>query len=130
MSNKNEIHARRPTSPHLGIYRWQISNTLSILHRLTGVGLFFGLSLICWWGIASVFFGYCEYILAFPSTIIFKLAVILSSVALFYHLSNGIRHLFWDAGCGYSLRAMRFSGYIVILTTILLSALLYFYVLS
>ena len=42
----------RPTSPHLGIYRWQIGNTLSILHRLTGVALALGLIALCYWFVA------------------------------------------------------------------------------
>jgi succinate dehydrogenase / fumarate reductase, cytochrome b subunit len=112
MSN---IHENRPLSPHLGIYRWQISNTLSILHRLTGVGLTLGLMpLALWlWGAA-----YNPELFAWMSmsfgTLFGKLLLTGWLLAFYYHLANGLRHLNWDLGYGFALDEMVASGRVVV----------------
>ncbi|MDF2964691.1 MAG: succinate dehydrogenase cytochrome b-556 subunit [Rickettsiaceae bacterium] len=130
MSKKNEIYSRRPTSPHLSIYRWQISNSLSILHRLTGIGLFASLSLLAWWGILVVFSSNCYCLISLADTIYFKAIILLSAYALFFHLTTGIRHLFWDIGYGYSIRTMHITGWLTVLSSFSLTAMLYYHVLS
>jgi succinate dehydrogenase / fumarate reductase, cytochrome b subunit len=112
MSN---IHDNRPLSPHLSIYRWQITNTLSILHRLTGVGLTIGLvPLALWlWGAAySPELFTCMTDMA--GTIIGKLFLFGWTLAFYYHLGNGIRHLNWDIGKGFELSEVLASGRVVI----------------
>ena len=119
MSN---IHEHRPLSPHLGIYRWQITNTLSILHRLTGVGLTLGLApLALWlWGAAYAPELFAWMQMAF-ATILGKVCLFGWTLAFYYHLGNGIRHLNWDIGHGFALDQVLDSGRIVIAFALCLS---------
>jgi succinate dehydrogenase / fumarate reductase cytochrome b subunit len=110
---------KRPLSPHLGIYRWQWTMTLSILHRITGLGLALGtLLLVYWlWAAASgqeTFF----HANAIVGSWIGRLLLFGWTLALFYHLFNGIRHLFWDAGKGFELRTGWLSGMAVVAATL------------
>lgn len=106
----------RPTSPHLQIYRWQIGNSLSILHRLTGIALALGLPALCYW-LMSVAGGERSYAGAaqlFASPV--GLAVLVGwTFAFLYHLLNGVRHLFWDAGYGFERTQRHASGWFVVL---------------
>ena len=93
---------RRPLSPHLQIYRPQITSTLSIMNRITGVALSAGTLLMAAWLIAAAsspdaFYG----VQAFTGSWFGRLLLFGWTVALFYHFFNGIRHLAWDAGYGY-----------------------------
>lgn len=114
--------ADRPLSPHLGIYRWQVSNTLSILHRLTGVFLSLGaLALVGW--LVSVASGYQSYArlntwLMGPVGAILLLGW---SFCFFFHLCNGVRHLAWDMGFGYARDRARLTGWIVVVISVLLT---------
>jgi len=105
----------RPTSPHLGIYRWQISNSLSILHRLTGVALALGLIALCYW-LVSIAGGERSYaaaarLFASPPGLV---VLIGWTFAFFYHLLNGVRHLFWDVGYGFERTQRHASGWFVV----------------
>lgn len=105
----------RPVSPHAGIYSWQITNTLSILHRLTGIFLTAGLLVLVYWltALASgpeVYAG----VHAFYAGTWFKIPLALWAFCLFYHLSNGIRHLCWDLGLGFGHAQIRASGWGVV----------------
>ena len=112
----------RPLSPHLQIYRWQISNTLSILHRLSGVFLALGLALLTAWLIALAN-GPDSYarIMAVLRGPIGLLALAGFTCAFFYHFLNGIRHLFWDAGIGFEKHQSRASGWMVLAGTVVLT---------
>lgn len=116
--------AARPLSPHLQIYRPQITSVLSILHRITGVALSVGTLMLTWWLLAAAA-GPDHFALAhgFITSWLGYLLLLGWSVALFYHLSNGIRHLAWDAGWGFELPAVYKSGYAVIAATVVLTAL-------
>lgn len=105
----------RPLSPHLSIYRWQISNTLSILHRISGFGLSLGLiPLTLWlWGAAYEPALYACLNGLFAS-IIGKIALMGFTLAFYYHLGNGMRHLNWDIGRGFALDEVLDSGRLVI----------------
>jgi succinate dehydrogenase / fumarate reductase cytochrome b subunit len=105
--------AERPLSPHLTFYKPQITSVLSITHRLTGVGLFLG-ALVLAWGIVSGIYS-CNCILPLFGTTLGKLVLAGWTFALFYHLCNGIRHLFWDMGKGFKLCAVTTSGAMVVL---------------
>ena len=115
---------KRPLSPHLQVYKPQISSVLSITHRATGVGLGLGTVLIAWWLIALAA-GPESFELAqgFMGSVIGRLLLFGFTVALFYHLANGIRHLFWDAGMGFELETVTKSGWSVVVATALLTAL-------
>ena len=114
----------RPLSPHLGIYRWQITMALSILHRATGVALAAGLLLLTWWVAAAASGpGYFDMVqVVFGSW--FGLLVLFGfTLALFYHLCNGIRHLVWDAGYGFENQTVIRTGQAVVVATVVLTAL-------
>jgi succinate dehydrogenase / fumarate reductase cytochrome b subunit len=109
-----KMHAR-PLSPHLQIYRPQITSVLSITHRITGVALATGTLLLVWW-LAAAALGEAAYarVGAFVGSPIGLLLLFGWSLALFYHLANGIRHLFWDTGRGFDLSTAEKSGYAVL----------------
>ena len=105
----------RPLSPHLTIYRWPITMTLSILHRITGVGLSLGLIVLAMWlmHIAAGPEQY-QYFRATMGTLFGKLLLIGWTFAFFLHLANGIRHLVWDVGYGFEKRHANASAWFVI----------------
>ena len=117
----------RPLSPHLQVYRWQITMTMSILHRATGVGLAAGVFGLAWWLLAVAGGGEryqrAAECLASPFGL-FLLAGF--SLALVYHLLNGIRHLLWDIGWGYEIPDVYKSGYTVVVLTVVLTAVIWF----
>jgi succinate dehydrogenase / fumarate reductase cytochrome b subunit len=109
----------RPLSPQLQIYRWQIGNSLSILHRLTGIALALGLAALSFW-LVSLAGGAASYRAAaqlFASPIGLVLLVGWS-FAFLYHLLNGVRHLFWDVGLGYERGPRHASGWFAVLGAI------------
>ena len=113
----------RPTSPHLGIYRWQIGNSLSILHRLTGVALALGLLALCYW-LVSLAGGEQSYVeaakwFASPPGLF---GLVGWTFAFLYHLLNGVRHLFWDAGYGFELKDAYRSGWTVVAVSLIATA--------
>jgi succinate dehydrogenase / fumarate reductase cytochrome b subunit len=112
----------RPLSPHLQVYRWQWTMALSILHRITGVALGVGSLLLVYW-LAAAATGPEAYARAqgFVGSWFGLLLLFGFSVALFYHLSNGIRHLFWDAGRGFELKTAYASGLAVLVATVVLT---------
>jgi succinate dehydrogenase / fumarate reductase cytochrome b subunit len=101
----------RPLSPHLQVYRWQLTSVLSILHRITGVALSAGTLLLTWWLVAAAY-GPDAFATAqgFMGSFIGQLILWGFTFALFYHLGNGIRHLAWDFGWGFELSQVRTSG--------------------
>jgi succinate dehydrogenase / fumarate reductase cytochrome b subunit len=125
MPSTEDIHSRRPISPHLSIYKKQISSVLSILHRMTGIGLFVGFSAIAWWMVVWIFSKFDPKVFAMINNVVVRLGLYALSWALFYHLCNGIRHLFWDIGYGYSISVMNKSGWGVVIISVLLTILLW-----
>lgn len=115
---------RRPLSPHLQVYRWGWTMSLSIFHRLTGVVLSFGTVLFVLWliGLSGGPESY-ETVMAFTGHWLGKLVLAGWSVAFFYHLCNGVRHLFWDAGWGLELATARRTAAVVPVATVVLTAL-------
>lgn len=108
-------HGSRPLSPHLQIYRPQLSWVPSITHRFTGVALSVGTLLLVRWLVAlasgpEAF----ETVQAFIGSWFGLLLLFGWTWSLFYHLANGIRHLVWDAGYGFELRSMELGAWIVI----------------
>lgn len=92
----------RPTSPHLGIYRWRVNMLLSTLHRLTGLFLCLGALLVAWGLIAAASGGAAWGVFAgFWGSIIGMILLFLWTWALLFHLCHGIYHLLHDVGLGY-----------------------------
>ena len=107
---------KSPLSPHLSIYRWPITMTLSILHRVTGVAMSVGLIVVCAWLISAAA-GAADYerVVGLLSTMIGKLMLIGFSFAFFFHLANGVRHLVWDVGYGFEKHQANASAWFVLL---------------
>jgi len=111
-----------PLSPHLQVYKWQLSSLLSITHRMTSIFNFLGLSLFATW-IFMLFMGekIFGYFVIFASTFVGKFIFIGITWSFSYHLFNGIRHLFWDLGYGYELKTANLSGLAVLALSFLLT---------
>ncbi len=118
------ISQNRPLSPHLQVYRLPLLALLSIGHRLTGLALAIGTFLLVWWLVAAAT-GPEAYATAqgFISSVIGRLLLFGWTLALFYHLCNGIRHLFWDVGYGYELKSAYASGWAVLAAAVALTLL-------
>ena len=101
----------RPLSPHIQVYRPQITSVLSIAHRITGVALTAGTLLLTWWLVAAAY-GPEQFatVQGFVGSWIGQLLLWGFTFALFYHLGNGVRHLAWDFGWGFELGQVRSSG--------------------
>jgi succinate dehydrogenase / fumarate reductase cytochrome b subunit len=112
----------RPLSPHLQVYRWQITMTMSILHRVTGVGLTIGaFGLACWLMAVAAggdHYAHAAQCLASP---LGQFLLFGFSLSLVYHLLNGIRHLLWDAGWGFEIPEFYASGWTVAALTVVLT---------
>ena len=117
----------RPVSPHLQVYRWQVSNSLSILHRLTGLALSLGaLALVGWLlALASGQTAFAQVSWAFGS-LFFQFLLITWTFCFFFHLCNGVRHLAWDADYGFDKSVARRSGVGVVGATVILTAVFWF----
>ncbi|MBI1775684.1 MAG: succinate dehydrogenase, cytochrome b556 subunit [Proteobacteria bacterium] len=107
--------AQRPLSPHLQIYKPQLTSVLSIIHRGTGIALTAGTLLLVYWLLAAALgpesFADAQALIGswFGYLVLFGW-----SLSLFFHLANGIRHLFWDAGFGFELDQVYASGWVVV----------------
>ena len=93
----------RPLSPHLQVYRWPLPMLMSILHRVTGAGLYFGTLLMAWWLIAAGS-GPNAYatVGSFINSFFGRLILFGYTWALIHHMLGGIRHLIWDTGRGFA----------------------------
>lgn len=112
----------RPLSPHLQVYKPQLTSLTSILHRFSGIALSAGiLYLLCWLLAVAQGPESFDRLQDFNGSIIGRLLLLGWSVAFFYHLLNGIRHLAWDAGFGFELKAAYKSGYAVLIGTAVLT---------
>jgi succinate dehydrogenase / fumarate reductase cytochrome b subunit len=114
--------ADRPLSPHLQIYRWQLTSVMSIFHRATGVALSAGTILLVWWLVAAAS-GPDAYegVQEFLGSWIGLLLLFGWTVSLFYHLCNGIRHLVWDTGHALDLKSTYTGGWAVVAATAVLT---------
>jgi succinate dehydrogenase / fumarate reductase cytochrome b subunit len=112
----------RPLSPHLQVYRPQITSVLSILHRITGVVMSLGALLLAYWLLALAsgpvaYAGALEVLGSVPVMLI----LFAFSYCFFYHLCNGLRHLAWDAGWGFELPQVYASGWAVVIASLVLT---------
>ena len=112
-------HNDRPLSPDLQIYRPQLTSVLSITHRLTGIALSIGSPLLVAWLIVAAGGPSAYAVLhGFLASWLGLLLLLGWTFSFFFHLCNGIRHLFWDAGYGFDLRTIYASGWAVVAISI------------
>ena len=113
----------RPLSPHLQVYRPQITSVLSILHRITGVALAMGLFIFAWWILAAAAgpeaYDFFRSVMGSPLGLV---VLVGWSLAFFYHLCMGVRHLMMDAGWFFSIPAIYKGGYVALAGTVVLTA--------
>lgn len=112
----------RPISPFTDIYRWQITMTLSFLHRITGVVLAIGAFGVAWWLLAvsasdARYTQFAELAGSIPG----KVVLAGFSYCLVYHLLNGLRHLLWDSGRGFEIKQFYATGWAVVVLSFVLT---------
>ena len=114
----------RPLSPHLSIYRPQLTSITSILTRITGNALIVSVLLIVWWLLAaSTSAAYFDVANAVVTSWAGDMVLSLSVFALWYHLLAGVRHMIWDQALMLELKSAEALGWIVVIVSIALSAL-------
>lgn len=114
----------RPLSPHLTIYRPQLTSMSSILTRIAGNALLLGALLVVWWLLAAAagpeYFNFVDGIM----TCVIGDVIMLGSLwALWYHTLAGVRHLIWDTGRGLDLKVAEKLGWAVIIGSVVLTVL-------
>jgi succinate dehydrogenase / fumarate reductase cytochrome b subunit len=118
---------QRPLSPHLQVYRWQITMVMSILHRASGVALTVGTLGLAWWLLALAAGGEryanASALIASPLGLVLLFGF---SLSLVYHLLNGLRHLMWDMGWGFDIPEIYRSGWAVAVLTVVFTAAIWF----
>jgi succinate dehydrogenase / fumarate reductase, cytochrome b subunit len=114
----------RPLSPHLGVYKFMYTMSLSILHRITGLAASVGFLVFVWW-LMALATGHDAYDRAMRmlDSPVAKLLLVGFTFSFVYHFCNGIRHLVWDTGRGLERAQARRSGYLVIASAVVLTAL-------
>ena len=124
MQNKNN-----PLSPHLQIYKWQISSLLSITHRIVGVINILAITLICIW-VLSLLLGESNYEITqvFLKSFFGKFIIVFLCWTFSFHILNEIRHLFWDAGYGFDLKIAKITGTLALIGSFALT--IFFYILG
>jgi len=115
----------RPLSPHLQTYDMlQLTSSMSISHRITGIAWVFGLVMLVWWLVAAAAgdaaFAQVQW---FLTSWLGLFGQVLMTAALWYHTLNGVRHLAWDAGFGFAMPAVYRTGHAVLVGTVILTAL-------
>lgn len=114
----NADQGNRPLSPHLQIYRPQITSILSILNRITGIGMALATVLIAWWFLAAATgAGYFAVADGFLTSWFGLLILVASLWAFWFHFFNGLRHLRWDAVKGMGMKTVRRTGWIAFISS-------------
>lgn len=131
MSTAQDIKKKRPLSPHLQVYKPQLTSFSSILHRITGLSLTIGLLMMAWWLVSAAIgpeaYGTFMEISSMP---LLKILYVGWTLAFFYHLANGIRHLFWDIGFLFKLKNAYAAGYFVLLFTVAMTGITWYCILE
>jgi succinate dehydrogenase / fumarate reductase cytochrome b subunit len=114
----------RPLSPHISIYRWPITMTVSILHRATGIALSVGFVVLSLW-LFDAASGAEHYgvLMSYLDTVVGKILLIGWSFSFFFHLGNGVRHFVWDVGRGFEKSTADASAWFVLTFAVVLTAL-------
>ena len=129
MSEQSRMTSERPLSPHLAHYRWEIGQSTSILHRATGIALAAGLPVLAWWIVTvAVGGGMADWWNGFFASWPVKIALFGWTVAICFHLLNGLRHLGFDSGHGFGIPTARATGWSAIAGAIALALLVWAFV--
>ncbi|MDC0977146.1 succinate dehydrogenase, cytochrome b556 subunit [Pelagibacteraceae bacterium] len=122
------MYKKNPLSPHLQIYRWQISSLLSITHRIVGVVNLAAITLICLWSI-SLLLGdnNYEFLKNLFQSFFGKFIMVSLSWSFSFHALNEIRHLIWDLGYGFDLKISKITGVITIIGSLALTIFIYLF---
>lgn len=120
------MNNNRPTSPHLSIYKPQITSLMSISHRISGVVLFGAISFFAIWLSLFTLTNFNNYYFNIVFLILNRMALYFTSFALVYHMLNGIRHIGFDMGYFFKLKEITSSGVFVIISTCLTWIFLWF----
>ena len=114
-----------PLSPHLQIYKWQISSLLSITHRIVGVINILAITLICIWTL-SLLVGENSYEIThlFLKSLFGKFIIVFLCWTFSFHILNEIRHLIWDMGYGFEIKTSNLTGLLVIFGSVILTILI------
>ena len=117
---------KNPLSPHLQIYKWQISSLLSITHRIVGVINILAITLICIWTL-SLLVGENSYEIThlFLKSLFGKFIIVFLCWTFSFHILNEIRHLIWDMGYGYDLKITKITGVLAFIGSFILTILFY-----
>ncbi len=122
---------KRPLSPHLQIYRPEVTSVVSIIHRICGVALMFGTVLFTYWLTSAAYgpdaFATAQAVMGswFGQLVLFGF-----TFALFYHTANGMRHMAWDIGLGFEISALKKSAAVVVAFSLIMTALTWYVALS
>ena len=117
----------RPTSPHIQVYRPIINMVMSIVHRITGVALYFGTFLLAWWLTAAATGpGYFNYVSGIFGSIPGRIVLLGYTWALMHHMLGGLRHFLWDTGNGYDLGTIDKLSWGTLIGSVVLTALIWF----
>ena len=119
-------YKNNPLSPHLQVYKWQISSLLSIAHRIVGVINIFAITLICIWT-SLLFFGETSYEItkSFLNSFFGKFILVSLCWTFSFHILNEIRHLAWDAGFGFDLKVTKITGVLAFFGSFILTIIFY-----
>ena len=119
-------YKNNPLSPHLQIYKWQVSSLLSIAHRIVGVVNILAITLICIW-VFSLLFDETNYEItrSFLNSFGGKFIIISLCWTFSFHILNEIRHMAWDLGYGFDLNIAKITGILVFIGSFILTILFY-----
>ena len=117
---------KQPLSPHIQIYRWQISSLVSISHRITGIINIIAITLICLW-VSCLLLGEANYqiINLFLSSLVGKFFILAITWSFSFQILSEVRHLIMDLGYGFELKTTKISGLLVICGSVILTIIFY-----
>ncbi|MGB7206626.1 MAG: succinate dehydrogenase, cytochrome b556 subunit [Anderseniella sp.] len=120
------VMKERPLSPHLSVYKPMLTMMMSIVHRITGAGLYFGMALFVWWLFAASYSGdYFGQVQWLVRSLGGKVVLFGFTWALVHHALGGLRHLVWDTGRGFDLKFIEILARATIIGSILLTILIW-----
>ena len=118
----------RPLSPHLQIYKTQITSILSISHRFTGIILYLSSFLISFWLFCTAFNNNLKIVLDnFLFSNLGKIILFFITFSFTYHFLSGLRHLIWDFGYGFNIKNVYLTGFIIIILTLTINIYIWFF---
>lgn len=119
-------NSSRPLSPHLQVYKPQLTSILSIVHRITGVALSVGSAILIVWLVAAAGTpSQFDAVRMLLTSVVGQLLLLGWTFALNYHLLNGIRHLGWDIGWGLDIKRTYQTGWTVVVLSVVLTAVVW-----